>query len=245
MANHTAPQSLIKSADSILGTPAALSPEALAAQQAQGNAMRYILASGALATGVGALKGLYDSFRARKKVQDLKEDINYQPATLPLGKSASLGELLSGDYANRYGAMGVPWFLPGLLGAGLGGLYLGNKLTSRVGASNLQQDLAQEKLDEKKRYLQAVKGKQNVAEPLAKAASAPSYFSLQNWGPELGAGIGLVGAGALAKLLYGLRKPVAKKREEDNLETQKSFDQDLKAFGTGMPGRQVQPISFS
>lgn len=119
-------QGLGKRADE-LGDSFAGAVNDMAAQQLKSDALKDVRNLGLAALGVGlagrGAVGLYNVITRNKSKKDKSG-----PAILPLPypvKAGSVSGFLAGDMAST--KSGIPWYGPAMLGAGMGGLYLGWK----------------------------------------------------------------------------------------------------------------------
>jgi hypothetical protein len=228
---------------------------ALSAAQNQTDAAKWLLPILAVGGTAGALSGMYNARKKQKQITDLQEDLDYPNTAVPLGKSASLGDVgnfLAGGNAHSGGPMAVPWFPAAAVASLYGGSYLGKKLVNNVTDKNIEGDTEEELNKAKQRYLQAVRppastGVTGITEPVAaKAANyEPPFFSMDNLGPSMGVGGGLLGGAALLSAIHGYSKTKQKTKEDQAREKQQALTESLKAFQPVAPAKLNQPVLFS
>lgn len=229
----------------------------------QGSAMKWLLPLLAGGTAAGALSGLAANRQKTRRASDLAEGLNYSPPAMPLatGKSASLrksadlggiGEFLAGANAHgSYGPLQVPWFAPAAIAAMYGGHQLGKGITTALGNHNVTADSEKALAEAKKKYTESVR--QPLANPeLVKQAYEkraadwqPGMFSLDKWGPELGLGIGGVGALSMYNLLGKYHKEKLLAEKEKLGQRQQQLDVEANALRPTLPSRLPQPVAFN
>lgn len=220
MANTARTQhQLVKRADPLSPQQEEIHRQAVAAS-AKNDALSALPPLLALGTGVGAASALWNSWRQRNKLENLKKQVQFNPNPFPMyGKSASLAaktaNFLLGD--NAASMWSVPLFLPAATAALYGGYQLGKGGVKSVIGGNPKEDAAAEAEAEKKKYLQALHGDLPVAPGGYK--SGADLFSMATLGPALGVGTGIVGAASLANFLskYHQERDKVQRAREANL----------------------------
>jgi hypothetical protein len=227
---------------------------ALSAGQNQTDAAKWLLPILAVGGTAGALSGMYNARKKQKQLGDLQSELNYSPPEVPIGKSASLGDIgnfLAGGNAHAGGPMAVPWFPAAAVASLYGGSYLGKKLVNKVTDNNMEGDTGDDLNKAKQRYMQAVRqpateSTDMLAPVAAKAANyeAP-FFSMDKLGPALGVGTGLLGGASLLSAIHGYNKTKEKSKQEQDLERQRTMEESLKAFQPIPPAKLNPPVAFS
>jgi hypothetical protein len=221
----------------------------------QGNAWKWLLPMLAVGGTAGVMRGMYDNRQKSRQATNLSDTLAYPQPQVPLGllgKSASFGGLLSGEYAHgSYGPLQVPWFPAAAAAALYGGHQLGKWGTKAIGNSNLQADTAEELENEKKKYLNAVRNPtvspEQIKVAMDKSAEdwSPGTFSMDRWGPELGLGLGAVGGLSMAHMLTSYDKAKMKAQQESEKTRQAQLDAELGAIKPSLPARLNQPVVFN
>ncbi len=194
--------------------------QGLVSQQVNSDVLSSMLPVAAVGGIAGVASSLYDSYQQRKKLEKIKNKINFDPTAMPLvGKSAFLKraenavmKFLSGG--NAQSMLSHPLFLPGAALAAYGGYRLGKGVSDKFSQGAAVEDSQDELNAEKARYMQAVSGAAAPAAAMPKMASGyqPPFFSMDNLGAPLGAATGVLGAAGIASFLN--RYHAAKQQKE-------------------------------
>lgn len=201
--------------------------QGLVSQQANNDVLSSMLPVAAVGGIAGVASSLYDSYQQKKKLEKIRNKINFDPTAMPLvGKSAFLKaamqkaanvvtDFLGGRYAQ--GALSHPLFLPGAALAAYGSYRLGKGVADKFSQNSAVDDSQEELAAEKARYMQAVNGAPATpAAPMAKMANnyTPAFFSMDNLGAPLGAATGVLGAAGVASFLSRYHAAKAQKEKE-------------------------------
>lgn len=202
------------------------------ADQAKGDALGTLPHLLLWGGGVGAAGALWDSWQQRKKLEKLKQQVQFNPRPFPVyGKSASAvgdaANFSAGDYAQS--KWSTPWFLPSAALAMYGGYQAGKGGVNSMLLGNTEADATREAERQKRKYLQALRGTLPMADGgYQKMAYAPSFFSLDTFGPAMGVGVGAVGTLSLANLLsrFHMEKEKNRKLRESGLRA--GLEEDIR-----------------
>lgn len=201
------------------------------ADQAKSDALGSLPPLLALGGGIGAASALWENWKQRKKLDQLKKQVQFNPTPFPVyGKSASLGKaanFVMGDYATS--KWSHPLFMPAAALALYGGYRLGKGGINALTGGNAVADATSEAEKEKKKYLQALRGELPIAAGgYQKQAYAPGLLSMENLGPALGVGVGVVGTLGLTNFLsrYHTEKEKNRKLRESGLRA--GLEEDIR-----------------